>query len=297
MRALSAALFACLLATPSPGLAQDDPSATRGVFAPGQSAAAPGQSADAPGQSAGVSPLQPTAPTAPSVSVTGAATPSAGYRRGDPSAARGVYATGQSAGVSPLQPTAPGVSVRGAATPSPGSPQDDSATRGVYAPGEPAGVSPPQPGVPAGLVPADATPSAGFAQDDANSARGVYAPGQSARVSPRAPTVILHGYSTVAIPDYPGVSIPGPATPGQAIPRVVTPTPIPGEPGLGSAVVNGRHAIVEQGTIASSGLSTDDLPELRPGRFEPGAAARVAHTYSAAIRPVVVLAPRSGSSR
>jgi hypothetical protein len=80
MRALSAALFACLLATQSPGLAQDDPSATRGVFAPGQSAAAPGQSADAPGQSAGVSPLQ---PTAPSVSVTGAATPSAGYRRGD----------------------------------------------------------------------------------------------------------------------------------------------------------------------------------------------------------------------
>ena len=171
MRAPSAAFFACLLATPLAAYAQDDPDATRGVYAPGQSG--------------DVSPLQPNGPGA---SVAGPATQSAGAARKDPSATRGVYAPGQSAGVSPpLQPTASGVSVPGAATPSPGSPQDDSATRGVYAPGESASVSPLQPAAPSVSVPGDATPSAGYAQDDANSARGVLRSGSvPPRLSPRA---------------------------------------------------------------------------------------------------------------
>ena len=136
------------------------------------------------------------------------------------------------------------------ATPSAGYAQDDpSATRGVYAPREPAVVSPLQSPAASVSVPLPATPLADYAPTDADSARRVNPPGQLSHVvSPRTATATFHGYNTVTIPDYPGTSVSGAAVPGRVLSGAVNPTPIPGEPGMGSVMVNGRHAIVEQGS-------------------------------------------------
>ena len=73
----------------------------------------------------------------------------------------------------------------------------------------------------------------------------VFAPPQSAPRPAGLP-------STVTAPDYttergPSVSVPGSAEPGQSLPGGVNPTPIPGQPGFGRAVVNGRPAIIDMG--------------------------------------------------
>jgi hypothetical protein len=93
-----------------------------------------------------------------------------------------------------------------------------------------------------------AVPSAGYAQDDPTANRGVFAPGQRAAARPGQPIFTLPGRAPVAIPAQPAVAVPGPASPGQFLPSIIIPTPIPGQPGFGSAMVNGRRAIIEQGT-------------------------------------------------
>ncbi len=99
--------------------------------------------------------------------------------------------------------------------------------------------------------------SAGYGQD--NSLRGVYGAPQSAvgtlrgvYGSPQSlPPPALP--STITVPDYgtsergPDVSLPGSADPGEALPEGVKPSPIPGRPGYGRAVVNGHPAIIDMG--------------------------------------------------
>lgn len=93
-----------------------------------------------------------------------------------------------------------------------------------------------------------AIPSAGYAQDDPTATRGVFAPSQPAVPRPGQSTFTVPGRAPVAIPAQPAVAVPGPASPGQFLPSIIIPTPIPGQPGYGSAMVNGRRAIIEQGT-------------------------------------------------
>jgi hypothetical protein len=117
---------------------------------------------------------------------------------------------------------------------------------------------------------------AAFAQEDPSTA-GIFAPGQSGMIEPRKalkpsanengatgagivpagrPTISRPGQTVVrfpgqgpvTLPDQPAVSVSGPAVPGQSLPLSVNPIPIPGQPGLGSAVVNGRSAIIQMGT-------------------------------------------------
>ena len=97
------------------------------------------------------------------------------------------------------------------------------------------------------------------AQNDSGTLRGVYAPPQSAPGGLRGvygsspPTALPSLPSTVAAPDYgvsergPDVSMPGSPNPGDALPEGVKPSPIPGRPGYGRAVVNGRAAIIDMG--------------------------------------------------
>jgi len=97
---------------------------------------------------------------------------------------------------------------------------------------------------------------AGYAQNDSGTLKGVYGPPESAPGKLRgvygppqsAPLTSLP--STITAPDYstergPDVSLPGSAEPGQSLPEGVSPSPIPGRPGYGRAVVNGRPAIID----------------------------------------------------
>ena len=97
---------------------------------------------------------------------------------------------------------------------------------------------------------------AGYAQNDSETLRGVYAPPQSApgklqgvyglpQSAPIAPLT-----STLSAPNYetergPTVSIPGSVGLSQSLPEGVNPSPIPGRPGYGRAVVNGRPVIID----------------------------------------------------
>jgi hypothetical protein len=76
---------------------------------------------------------------------------------------------------------------------------------------------------------------------------GIHPPGQSGVVRPGQAVVVFPGQEPIALPGYPAVTVSGSAV-GQALPASVSPTPIPGQPGLGSAVVNGRAAIIQMGT-------------------------------------------------
>ena len=96
-----------------------------------------------------------------------------------------------------------------------------------------------------------------YAQDASGTLRGVYGPPQSAPGALRGvygvpqPAPLPSLPKTVAAPDYgvsergPDVSMPGDVEPGQSLPQGVNPTPIPGRPGFGRAVVNGRPAIID----------------------------------------------------
>jgi Protein of unknown function (DUF1236) len=100
---------------------------------------------------------------------------------------------------------------------------------------------------------------AGYAQNDSGALQGVYAPPTSAPGKLRGAYTPLQSVpapaplpSTVTAPDYsaqrgPNVSLPGSADPGQSLPESVKPSPIPGRPGYGRAMVNGRPAIIDMG--------------------------------------------------
>jgi hypothetical protein len=88
-----------------------------------------------------------------------------------------------------------------------------------------------------------ATASVGFAQDQ--TLRGVYGPPGS------TPPAAKPGKSTFSAPDYgavgngPRVTISQDPSRGQTLPSDVRPAPISDRPGYGTAIVNGRRAIVD----------------------------------------------------
>ena len=110
--------------------------------------------------------------------------------------------------------------------------QEDPSTAGIYPPGQ-SGMIEPHKALP---------PSA-----NENKA-GIIPPSKSAVGRPGQTVVQFPGQDPVALPGYPAVSVAGPTFPGQSLPSSVNPIPIPGQPGLGSAVVNGRSAIIQMGT-------------------------------------------------
>jgi hypothetical protein len=90
------------------------------------------------------------------------------------------------------------------------------------------------------------TGTAGFAQD---TLRGVYQPPGTA--PPTAAGSGKTGKPTLQAPNYgpldggPIVAVPGKVSQGTQLPNDVSPTPIPGRPGYGAAIVNGHRAIVD----------------------------------------------------
>jgi hypothetical protein len=119
------------------------------------------------------------------------------------------------------------------ATASAGSAQDNGGLKGVYGPGQSA-------------PPPSASSSSGPVQGDFQGLKGIYGPGQSAP-PPTLPAASASAPS-VGTPVYPAISFPGSAAPGQTLPLGVNPTPLPDQPGYGTVIVNGHHAIVERGT-------------------------------------------------
>ncbi len=90
-----------------------------------------------------------------------------------------------------------------------------------------------------------ASGSLGYAQDQPGTLRGVFAP------PGLPPSSLKSGKSTLATPDNgavgsgPRVTISGEATQGQPLPNGVSPAPMPDRPGFGTAIVNGRRAIID----------------------------------------------------
>ncbi|MGH6798179.1 MAG: DUF1236 domain-containing protein [Roseiarcus sp.] len=82
------------------------------------------------------------------------------------------------------------------------------------------------------------------AQDRPGALRGVYGP-------PGLTPPAKSGKSTLSAPDYgavgngPRVTVSGEPTQGQTLPSSVTPAPIPDRPGYGTAIVNGKRAIID----------------------------------------------------
>ena len=82
------------------------------------------------------------------------------------------------------------------------------------------------------------------AQNQPGTLRGVYGP-------PGLPPPAASGKSTLSAPDYgaigagPRVTVSGKPTQGQTLPSDVTPAPISDRPGYGTAIVNGKRAIVD----------------------------------------------------
>lgn len=91
-----------------------------------------------------------------------------------------------------------------------------------------------------------ATGSLGYAQDQSGGLRGVYAPPGLPSAAPAK-----SGKSTLSAPNYgavgngPRVTVSGEPTQGQLLPNGVNPAPISDRPGYGSAIVNGRRAIID----------------------------------------------------
>ena len=113
--------------------------------------------------------------------------------------------------------------------------QEDPSTAGIYPPGQSGMIEPRKALKPS----ADGNRAAGA---------GIVPPGKSAVGRPGQTVVQFPGQDPVALPGYPDVGVAGPSVPGQSLPLSVQPIPIPGQPGLGSAMVNGRAAIIQLGT-------------------------------------------------
>jgi hypothetical protein len=91
--------------------------------------------------------------------------------------------------------------------------------------------------------------TAGFAQE---TLRGIYAPpGPAWPTAPGAGKSGKASKPTLETPNYgpvdggPAVTISGTVGQGTQLPSDVSPTPIPGRPGYGAAIVNGHRAIVD----------------------------------------------------
>ncbi len=93
-----------------------------------------------------------------------------------------------------------------------------------------------------------ATGTAGFAQD---TLRGVNQPPGSAwptAPGPGKPKPTLEAPNYGPLDGGPVVTVPGHVSQGTQLPNDVSATPIPGRPGYGAAIVNGRRAIVDLNT-------------------------------------------------
>jgi hypothetical protein len=112
--------------------------------------------------------------------------------------------------------------------------QDNPSTAGIHPPGD-SGV----------LMPGKAVKPS-VANSGAATA-GIHPPGQLGVVRPGQAVAVFPGQEPIALPGYSAVTVSG-STIGQALPASVMPTPISGQPGLGSAMVNGRAAIIQIGT-------------------------------------------------
>jgi hypothetical protein len=99
--------------------------------------------------------------------------------------------------------------------------------------------------------------SQGSAQDDSGANRGVFAPPSSAlgklpgvnappSSSPGDFSGVIGATSNGSAVLGPVVTIPGRVGRGDVLPQNVEPAPIPGRPGYGSVMVNGRRATVDQ---------------------------------------------------
>lgn len=91
------------------------------------------------------------------------------------------------------------------------------------------------------------------AQNQPQTLKGVYGPPSSSALGSSG--LGASGKSSLGSPlsnapvgGPPRVNVPGDPVQGQTLPDEVTPTPIPGRPGYGTVVVNGRRAIVDLAT-------------------------------------------------
>ena len=133
--------------------------------------------------------------------------------------------------------------------------QEDPSTAGIYPSGmnanAPASFAQENPAT-AGVYPPDQSgmiePRKALPPSANENKAGIIPPSKSAVGRPGQTVVQFPGQDPVALPGYPNVSVSGPTVPGQLLPASVNPIPIPGQPGLGSAVVNGRSAIIQMGT-------------------------------------------------
>jgi hypothetical protein len=86
--------------------------------------------------------------------------------------------------------------------------------------------------------------SLGYGQNQPGTLRGVYGP-------PGLTPPAAAGKSTLSAPNYgavgvgPRVTIIGEPTLGQTLPSDVSPAPISDRPGYGTAIVNGKRAIID----------------------------------------------------
>ena len=88
------------------------------------------------------------------------------------------------------------------------------------------------------------TGSLGYAQDQPGSLRGVYAPpGLTPSVGSGKSTLSAPGNGAVG--NGPRVTVDGKPTRGETLPNDVNPAPISDRPGYGTAIVNGRHTIID----------------------------------------------------
>ena len=86
--------------------------------------------------------------------------------------------------------------------------------------------------------------SRGFAQDQPGALRGVYAPpGLTPPAKSSKSTLSAPGNGAVG--NGPRVTVYGEPTRGQTLPNDVNPAPISDRPGYGTAIVNGRRAIID----------------------------------------------------
>ena len=91
------------------------------------------------------------------------------------------------------------------------------------------------------------------AQNQPQTLKGVYGPPPSSAL--RSSGLGASGKSSLGstlsntpVGGPPRVTVPGDPVQGQTLPDEVNPTPIPGRPGYGTVVVNGRRAIVDLAT-------------------------------------------------
>jgi Protein of unknown function (DUF1236) len=102
--------------------------------------------------------------------------------------------------------------------------------------------------------------SLSYGQNQPQTLKGVYGPPGSSALGPSGSSgssalgasgkssLTLSPPNLDAVGSGPRVLLPGKPVQGETLPEDVTPTPIPGRPGYGAVVVNGRRVIVDLNT-------------------------------------------------